>query len=42
MLTGLNPSFVLQGFLPFCSQGRAPFARYQARRRVWLSATGIC
>jgi hypothetical protein len=42
MLMGLNPSFVFQGFLPLCSQGHASFARYHARRRVWLSAAGIC
>jgi hypothetical protein len=39
---GLNPSFAFQGFLPLCSQGRTSSARYHARRRVWLSAAGIC
>jgi hypothetical protein len=42
MPTGLNPSFACQGFLPFCSQGRTSSTRYHARRRVWLSASGIC
>jgi hypothetical protein len=37
MSMGLNPSFVFQGFLPFCSQGRASSTRYHAHRRVWLS-----
>jgi hypothetical protein len=42
MPTDPNPSFVCQGFLLLCSQGRAPSARYQAHRRVWFSAAGIC
>jgi hypothetical protein len=42
MLTCLNPSFACQGFLPLCSQGHASSTRYHARRRVWLSAAGIC
>jgi hypothetical protein len=42
MLTGLNPSFACEGFLPLCSQGRASSTGYYARWQVWLSATGIC
>jgi hypothetical protein len=41
MPTSLNPSFVCQGFFLRCSQGHASSARYQAHRRVWLSAAGI-
>jgi hypothetical protein len=42
MPTSLNPSYVFQGFFLRCSQGHASSARYQAHRRVWLSAAGIC
>jgi hypothetical protein len=42
MPTGLNTSFVCQSFLPLCSQGRASSTEHHARRRVWLSAAGIC
>jgi hypothetical protein len=42
MPTGLNPSFACKGFLPLCSQGRTSSARYHVRRRVQLSAAGIC
>jgi hypothetical protein len=38
MPTGLNPSFVCQGFLPLCSQGRASPAPRCCRRD---SATGL-
>jgi hypothetical protein len=41
MPTSLNPSSVCQGFFLRCSQGHASSARYQAHRRVWLSAAGI-
>jgi hypothetical protein len=42
MSTSLNPSSVFQGFFLRFSQGHASSARYQAHRRVWLSAAGIC
>jgi hypothetical protein len=38
MLTGLNPSFACQGFLPLCSQGHASSAPGCCRRD---SATGL-
>jgi hypothetical protein len=41
MPTSLNPSSVCQGFYLRCSQGHASSARYQAHRRVWLTAAGI-
>jgi hypothetical protein len=41
MPTSLNPSSVCQGFFLGCSQGHASSARYQAHRRVWLSAARI-
>jgi hypothetical protein len=41
MPTSLNSSSVCLGFFLRCSQGHAFSARYQAHRRVWLSAVGI-
>jgi hypothetical protein len=42
MPTSFNPLPVFQGFLPLYSQGHTSSAGFQAHRRVWLSAAGIC